>query len=62
MVIFMTKSNPVQGFKEPSLWSAEFNDFVKKCLQVNPYNRPEASELLSHPFIKMYSKGERLLS
>ena len=21
MVVFMTKSNPVQGFKEPSLWS-----------------------------------------
>lgn len=42
MVIFMTKSNPVQGFTNPSLWSPELKDFVKECLQINPQSRPEA--------------------
>jgi serine/threonine kinase 4 len=62
MAIFQIKSNPVQSLKDPSLWSPEFNDFVKQCLQVNPINRPDARELLDHAFIKKYSKGQRLLA
>lgn len=61
MVIFMTKSNPVQGFTNPSLWSPELKNFVSQCLQINPQDRPEAKDLLEHEFIKKNSKGQRLL-
>jgi serine/threonine protein kinase len=33
-------------------WSAEFHDFVAQCLIKDPTKRPNASELLSHPFLK----------
>jgi len=33
-------------------WSPEFHDFVSKCLQKNPDNRPTAEQLLNHPFVK----------
>ncbi|RKO92716.1 SerineTHREONINE-protein kinase Mst4 in complex with an quinazolin [Blyttiomyces helicus] len=31
-------------------WSAEFKEFVDKCLMKNPKKRPTATELLAHPF------------
>ncbi|XXG87218.1 hypothetical protein AAC387_Pa11g1960 [Persea americana] len=36
----------------PSSLSKEARDFIKKCLQVVPDNRPSAIDLLNHPFIK----------
>ncbi|CAB4286474.1 unnamed protein product [Prunus armeniaca] len=27
-------------------------DFIQKCLQVNPHDRPTAIELLNHPFVQ----------
>ena len=39
----------------------EFIDFVKKCLEVDPNNRPTAKELLNHPFIVDFSKGRKYL-
>ncbi|KAI7742444.1 hypothetical protein M8C21_006773, partial [Ambrosia artemisiifolia] len=36
----------------PNTLSAEANDFILKCLQVNPDNRPTTAELLDHPFVK----------
>ena len=42
--------------KEPppidSRWSNDFKDFVKQCLTKNPDKRPEARELLKHPFLR----------
>jgi serine/threonine protein kinase len=32
-------------------WSANFQDFIKKCLTKDPANRPEAKVLLDHPFL-----------
>jgi serine/threonine protein kinase len=40
----------------------EFYDFVKKCLEVEPRNRPTAKELIEHNFIKKYSKGNQFLA
>ncbi|VFQ88855.1 unnamed protein product [Cuscuta campestris] len=36
----------------PSSVSREAEDFIVKCLQVNPADRPTAAELLEHPFVK----------
>lgn len=35
----------------PSRWSREFSDFLSVCLQKDPTKRPEAHELLDHPFL-----------
>ncbi|KAI3810352.1 hypothetical protein L1987_19964 [Smallanthus sonchifolius] len=37
----------------PNTLSAEARDFILKCLQVNPDNRPTTAELLAHPFVNM---------
>jgi serine/threonine protein kinase len=49
--IFMIPSRPPPKLTEADKWSADFNDFVFKCLTKNPDQRPGAKELLEHPFI-----------
>jgi tetratricopeptide (TPR) repeat protein len=34
------------------LWSDDFRNFVKLCLQKNPKDRPDAMTLMKHPFIR----------
>lgn len=36
----------------PDTLSRDAQDFILKCLQVNPDHRPTAAQLLEHPFIK----------
>ncbi|KAK9929454.1 hypothetical protein M0R45_026553 [Rubus argutus] len=36
----------------PDSLSRDARDFILKCLQVNPNNRPTAAQLLDHPFMK----------
>ncbi|KAJ0077897.1 hypothetical protein Patl1_36901 [Pistacia atlantica] len=36
----------------PISLSKDARDFILKCLQVNPYERPTAAQLLDHPFLK----------
>ena len=43
--------NPPKGLAQPEMWSYEFNDFVKKCLELDKNKRPSAEELLKHDFI-----------
>jgi len=49
--IFMIPSRPPPKLTEPDSWSADFNDFVAKCLTKNPEQRPSASEIIKHAFI-----------
>ncbi|CAH9125627.1 unnamed protein product [Cuscuta epithymum] len=37
----------------PDSLSRDAQDFIVKCLQVNPTDRPTAGELLEHPFVRM---------
>ena len=48
--------NPPKGLNDPEKWSYEFNDFVKKCLEIDKNKRPFADELLKHDFIANLDK------
>ncbi|XP_055351310.1 serine/threonine-protein kinase 4-like [Paramacrobiotus metropolitanus] len=50
--IFMIPSKPPPTFREPDQWSAEFIDFVSKCLVKDPEERATAMDLLEHEFIR----------
>jgi len=51
VLLKIQKSDPPR-LDQPSKWSREFNDFLKHCLVKDPHQRPNAVELLKHPFIK----------
>ena len=59
--IFVIKNRPPQTLTIPEKWSPEFNNFVKKCLILDPKMRPTAKELLLEPFLSK-CKGPALLS
>jgi serine/threonine protein kinase len=42
-------------------WTPEFHDFIAKCLQKDPDNRPTAEELLNHPFVKKANKVQETI-
>lgn len=43
----------------PDHLSEDGKDFVRKCLQRNPMNRPTAAQLLEHRFVKNAAPLER---
>uniref|UniRef100_A0A673ZY98 non-specific serine/threonine protein kinase n=1 Tax=Salmo trutta TaxID=8032 RepID=A0A673ZY98_SALTR len=47
---FRAKSEP-PTLEQPNKWSQEFKDFLKKSLDKNPESRPNAAQLLEHPFV-----------
>jgi len=53
-VIFVIPNRPPPSLKQPADWSDSFRDFITQCLRKNPNDRPNALELLSHPFITQY--------
>ena len=55
-------THPPKGLKNKEKWSKEFNDFVEKCLIYEPEKRWSAKELLEHPFIIKYNRGNKLIA
>ncbi|XP_053428738.1 myosin-IIIa [Nycticebus coucang] len=49
--LFKIPRNPPPKLRQPELWSAEFNDFISKCLTKDFEKRPTVSDLLRHKFI-----------
>ena len=45
----------------PDHLSEHAKDFVRRCLQRNPLDRPTAAQLLDHPFIKSASVERPIL-
>ena len=50
--IFMIPTKPPPTLKEPNNFSNEFADFISRCLVKSPEERPSATALLQHKFIK----------
>ncbi|CBJ28178.1 protein serine/threonine kinase [Ectocarpus siliculosus] len=44
--IFMIPSKPSPTLSEPAKWSLEFNDFVGRCLEKKPDDRPSSRAIL----------------
>jgi len=50
--LYMITTKGIPPLKEPQQWSPEFKHFLASCLQTNPNDRPGATELLKHEFLK----------
>lgn len=48
----MIPTKPPPTLKDPKTFSNEFSDFIRMCLVKNPEERPSATALLQHKFIK----------
>ena len=49
--LFLITTKEFPGLKEPEKWSSQFADFVGQCVRKDTADRPEAKELLQHPFL-----------
>ena len=49
--MFVIQKKPAQSLTQPEKWSTEFNNFISKCLIIDPKRRPTSKELLLDPFI-----------
>ncbi|XP_063163197.1 STE20-like serine/threonine-protein kinase isoform X2 [Candoia aspera] len=54
VLLKIAKSEP-PSLAQPSKWSADFKDFLKKCLEKNVDTRWNTAELLQHPFVTVTS-------
>ncbi|XP_075068076.1 myosin-IIIa [Mixophyes fleayi] len=59
--LFKIPRNPPPTLRQPELWSAEFNDFISKCLAKDFEKRPMVCDLLEHAFIRQIRHNERAL-
>ncbi|XP_036367897.1 myosin-IIIb-like isoform X6 [Octopus sinensis] len=59
--LFKIPRSPPPTFKNPDLWSKEFQDFVAQCCIKDYEKRPFTSELFDHPFFKQIPDDVSLL-
>ncbi|XP_018015536.1 serine/threonine-protein kinase 10 isoform X1 [Hyalella azteca] len=46
----------------PSKFSRDFNDFIASCLVKNPDERPDARQLMNHPFVKKPQNAKHIIA
>jgi len=56
--LFLITTKGIPDLKEPQKWSNEFKDFVRQCIIKDVDKRPNANELIPHPFLKKACSGE----
>lgn len=56
--LFLITTKGIPPLKDQSKWSRDFHSFLQKCLDTNVENRPEAAELLRHPFLHRACSAE----
>uniref|UniRef100_A0A7N8XGH4 non-specific serine/threonine protein kinase n=1 Tax=Mastacembelus armatus TaxID=205130 RepID=A0A7N8XGH4_9TELE len=59
VLLKIAKSEP-PTLMQPSRWSPEFSDFLKRCLDKNVDNRWNASQLLQHSFVSSMTDNKPL--
>ncbi|XP_069754893.1 serine/threonine-protein kinase 10 isoform X2 [Narcine bancroftii] len=59
VLLKIAKGDP-PTLENPSKWSADFKDFLKKALDKNPDTRLSAAQLLQHPFVSSVSSNKPL--
>ncbi|KAB0381690.1 hypothetical protein FD755_003607 [Muntiacus reevesi] len=59
--LFKIPRNPPPKLRQPAIWSAEFNDFISKCLTKDYEKRPTVSDLLQHTFITQVEGKDAVL-
>jgi len=50
--LFLITTKGIPGLKSPEAWSADFRQFVTLSLELEPNNRPDATQLLKHTFLQ----------
>ncbi|XP_054907266.1 serine/threonine-protein kinase 10 [Poeciliopsis prolifica] len=60
VLLKVAKSEP-PTLDQPSKWSRDFKDFLRKALDKNPESRPSAAQLLEHPFVKTVTSNRPLM-
>jgi len=56
--LFLITTKGIPPLKDQNKWSRDFHDFLQKCLDVKVQTRPEAAELLRHPFLQKAGTAE----
>ncbi|XP_037126572.1 serine/threonine-protein kinase 10 [Syngnathus acus] len=59
VLLKIAKSEP-PSLDQPSKWSQEFRDFLRRALDKNPEARPTAVQLLGHPFVNSVTTNRPL--
>ncbi|CAD8095209.1 unnamed protein product [Paramecium primaurelia] len=59
--MFAIKNNPPNSLTDQSKWSKEFNQFVKRCLILDPKERPSTKDLLQDPFFQKYCRSREYI-
>lgn len=58
--LFLITTKGIPGLREPEEWTPDFSDFVAQCLDIDMDKRPEAADLVGHPFLQKACDPEEI--
>eukprot|EP01125_Pyxidicula_operculata_P016771 TRINITY_DN57_c0_g2_i1.p1 TRINITY_DN57_c0_g2~~TRINITY_DN57_c0_g2_i1.p1 ORF type:complete len:492 (-),score=114.93 TRINITY_DN57_c0_g2_i1:177-1652(-) len=59
--LFLITTKGIPPLQSPSEWSQELLSFYSECLEKDVEKRPEAADLLSHPFLQLACQPEEFV-